>query len=225
MYASRSKQAQADLVEMSGDLVVDGPLTDEDKKHCKELVIKGFHYFDELGWSQEKESNFLARISVRREIDQLLGALQDADAMQERHRFFARLRMLSMLPAALVVIQRTLVGLNVPDDKRGEAMKQLPTPEQYSAARDVVEWCGVSNRASGGISININNENNIVPQIERRPTEVVDREQYDMDKVMTRSKVRSVLEQIVDTADRYAQKIEAVEKDATPRRSKRSKKT
>lgn len=217
------ERVHGELLEMSGEIVNDPPLTADDKNHCRELVTKGFYYFDELGWTQEKETNFLARPSVRREIDRLMGIVQDADGLEQRNKFFMRLRMLQMLPAALSIVQMVLVGKS-----SGKSITELPTSDQYNAARDVIEWCGIGS-SKGGVNVNVGvSVGTPVPQVDRRMLIGDDedpKQRYDIVRVMQRTRVRDALDKIVKIAAKADTEIGAVEKlrSETKKKKKRRK--
>jgi hypothetical protein len=189
-------EVRKQLIDMSTGLIADPRLTAEELQHCRSLVQEGFHYFSRIGWTPQQEGNFLGRPSVKIEIDRLLGQLQDADGLAQRTTFFARVDLYRMLPAAIAVIAKTLQGY-----KPGKnAPLDVPTPEQYDAAKDILRWCGLTEGQA--LQVNITNNSLVLPQLDRAKSGKLDEpgvlsSRYDPNEILRRGRIRATLENIL----------------------------
>lgn len=203
-----SESMQRDLVEQSGLMVADPPLVDIERMLIENLVVKGSHAFDDLGYTADKVGAFLSRPSVKREIERLQATMSDAEGMVSRQQFMARVKLGQMIPAALAIVQRRLRGTQ--PDAKGNVPKasSMPTSEQYSAALEVLDRAGIS----ASTQINISHLE-MRPSLDPRMTEAEEdgeSTKYDTRAIMRRERVRNAVAGILRTMGAVDAKVSSL---------------
>lgn len=217
-------EVRKQLIDMSTGLLADPKLTPEELQHCRALVQEGFHYFSRIGWTPQQEGNFLGRPNVKVEVDRLLGQLQDADGLASRTTFFARVDLYRMLPAAISIIAKTLRGL----DGGKVSPLEIPTAEQYEAAKDIIRWCGLTEGQA--LQVNITNNSLVLPQIDRSKAGESDgprtpQSRFEPNEILRRGRVQAVLDKILKKMGDTEGKIMRLEGKREKKGQKRSRDT
>lgn len=176
------------------------PLSPDEKTLCRELAIHGEDYLREVrpDWDIEKRSDFLSKKSVQYEIAYLTESFNKRDDIGEKVAFFAQKETFKMVPFALRILQRQLVG-ETTDPTTGEVTNVPPTREQYTAALSVIDMTGVKRswtEKTFGIGGDVNVQMNSVSFA----TEGVDKD--DLDEVTKRERIRNLLSVVLSKVNK-----------------------
>ena len=189
----------------TGELVRDAVLTPGENAIIEMLVIKGNDYLDTLGWSQHDKTAFLNRPNVMLAIERQQRAMSDGERIFAAQAFFTRLRLGDMLPQAVRIIQQTL----------SDNPKKRPSPEQVSAAREVMDRVGLGGQ-KGQVNVAI---------LHHAPVDHTKNYDAKNDRVavMQRNNVRQVIDAIVNIANKTDRAVELLEEAKTIRKKKKKK--
>lgn len=202
----------------------DTPLSPQERNICEQLVIKGYHYFSEIGWPRSEEMRFLARPNVRDEIDRLSNIMSEGEELLSRQTFLARVKLGQFIPGALTIVQRVLRGTLPDENGRSPNPETLPTAEQYAAAMDVLNMCGISSGGKGNVTTN--NTLNIAV-FDRRATSTDESfAPDDPNSVLSRESVRNVIDRImgaINNTDKQIKQLEEHREVSVARKAKKKK--
>jgi hypothetical protein len=133
------KQAHADEKRLKEHL-----LDATDKNHCQNVVVFGPQYLFSLGWKQREIEMFLQRIDVRTEIACLQAQYIDREAIQSRTQFYAQLKINSLVPRAITILARALVGTVL--DQHGNIKDRPPERVQIDASMEVLNRANIQGK-------------------------------------------------------------------------------
>lgn len=139
-------------------------LTDEEKATCQNVITFGLEYLRTVqGWTMVATRSFLARVEVTHYLIYLRDQYLDRTAIQERTQFFAQLRVNAMVPLALQILMRSVVGVKVSADGK-TIERRAPDRAQFDAAIEILNRANIQGGKFAG--------NNQLPNIDARTVNV-----------------------------------------------------
>lgn len=123
----------------------DGPLDKESKRLAYEFFERGEAALVDAGFGPTQITSFLSRKAVQKEIERLRVVFNERDEVVEKVRFRSKLGLVKLVPLAIHVLGRALVGEDAPE---GEQAPTPPAKQQVDTAKEVLYMLGVHRDAS-----------------------------------------------------------------------------
>lgn len=108
--------------------------------------LQGRSYFLSKHWTDLQIQKFLAKPSVRRELERLSIAFDNRAEQEEKQQFVIRQRVASIANDALAVVQDSVRGHSLQGTAQQPVRAPAPSEEQLKAAKLVIETLGIKEK-------------------------------------------------------------------------------